>query len=72
MVTQLFEALCYKTENPGIESSCGRDFPYLSRPALGTQPGSCTMNTESVPGVKSGRGLTLTPHPLLVPLVMKE
>ena len=24
------------------------------------------------PGVKSGRGVTLTPHPLLVPLVMKE
>jgi hypothetical protein len=22
-------------------------------------------------GVKSGRGVTLTPHPLLVPLVMK-
>jgi len=24
------------------------------------------------PGVKSGRGVTLTPHPLLMPLVMKE
>jgi len=24
------------------------------------------------PGVKSGQGVTLTPHPLLVPLVMKE
>ena len=24
------------------------------------------------PGVNSGRGVTLTPHPLLVPLVMKE
>jgi hypothetical protein len=24
------------------------------------------------PGVKSGRDVTLTPHPLLVPLVMKE
>jgi len=24
------------------------------------------------PGVKSGRVVTLTPHPLLVPLVMKE
>ena len=30
------------------------------------------MGTESFPGVKSGRGVTLTPHPLLVPLVMKE
>jgi hypothetical protein len=30
------------------------------------------MGTRSFPGVKSGRGVTLTPHPLLVPLVMKE
>jgi hypothetical protein len=30
------------------------------------------MGTESFPGEKSGRGVTLTPHPLLVPLVMKE
>jgi hypothetical protein len=38
----------------------------------GTHPASCTMGTGSFPGVKSGRGVTLTPHPLLVPLVMKE
>jgi len=25
------------------------------------------MGTASFPGVKSGRGVTLTPHPLLVP-----
>ena len=25
------------------------------------------MGTESFPGIKSGRGVTLTPHPLLVP-----
>jgi len=29
------------------------------------------MGTGSFPGIKSGRGVTLTPHPLLVPLVMK-
>jgi len=28
---------------------------------------SCTMGTGSFSGVKSGRGVTLTPHPLLVP-----
>jgi len=28
---------------------------------------SCTMGTGCFPGVKSGRGVTLTPHPLLVP-----
>jgi len=30
------------------------------------------MGTGSFLGVKSGRGMTLAPHPLLVPLVMKE
>jgi len=30
------------------------------------------MGTETFPGVKSGRGVTLTPHPFLVTLVMKE
>jgi hypothetical protein len=30
-------------------------------------PASCTMSTESFPGVKCGGGVTLTPHPLLVP-----
>jgi len=30
------------------------------------------MGTRSFPGVKSGQGMTLTPHPLLVPLVIKE
>ena len=33
----------------------------------GAYPSSCTMGTGSFPGVKSGRGMTLTPHPLLVP-----
>ena len=62
----------YGMDSPGIESWWGRDFLHLSRPALGpTQP-----PVQLVPGlprgVKSGRGVTLTPHPLLVPLVMKE
>jgi hypothetical protein len=50
----------YVLDSPGIESQWGRDFPRLSRPA------SCTMGTGSFPGVKSGWGVTLTPHPLLV------
>jgi len=32
----------------------------------GAHPASRTMSTGSFPGVKSGRGVTLTPHPLLV------
>jgi len=43
----------------------GEIFPHVQ-----TDPGahlaSCTMGTGSFPGVKSGRGVTLTPHPLLV------
>ena len=38
----------------------------------GAHPASCAMGTGSFPGVKSGRGATLTPHPLLVPLFVKE
>ena len=37
----------------------------------GVHPASCTMGTESFPGVKSGRGVTLTLHPLVSAVVMK-
>jgi len=36
------------------------------------QTGPGAHPTGSFPGVKSGWGVTLTPHPLLVALVMKE
>jgi len=39
---------------------------------LGAHPASCTMGTGSFPGVKSGRGVTLTLHPLLVPWSRKS
>ena len=54
----------YGLDGPGIESRCGRDFPHLSRPAL--EPPLQWVPGLS-PGVKSGRGVTLTPRPLLVP-----
>jgi hypothetical protein len=51
-------------DGPGIESRWGRDFPHLSRPAL--RP--IQYNGYRVfPGVRCGRGVTLTPHPLLMP-----
>jgi hypothetical protein len=53
----------YGLDSPGIESRWGRDFLHLSRPALGAHPASCAMGTGSFPGVESGRGVTLTPHP---------
>jgi hypothetical protein len=39
----------------------------LSLPGMAPAPASCTMGNGSFPGVKSGRGVTLTPHLLLVP-----
>jgi len=38
----------------------------------GAYPTYCTMRTESFPGIKSGRGVTLTPPPLLVPSSWKS
>ena len=57
----------YGLDGPGIESRWGRDFfaPVQTVPA--PPPASCIMGTGSFPRVKSGRGVTLTPHHLLVP-----
>jgi len=38
----------------------------------GAHPASCTMGTGSFSGVKNGRGVTLAPHPLLVPWSWKS
>ena len=38
----------------------------------GAHPASYTMCTWSFPGVKSGPGVTMTPHPLLVPRSWKS
>jgi hypothetical protein len=62
----------YGLDGPGIESRWKRDFPHHVQSGPGAHPASCTMGTGSFLGVKSGRDVTLTPHPLLVPLVMKE
>ena len=55
-------ATAYGLDGLGIESRWGRDFPHLSRPALRPHQASCTMGTGSLPGVRCGRGVTLTPH----------
>jgi len=50
----------------------GEIFSVPVQTGPGAHPVSCTMGTGSFPEVKSGRSVTLTPHPVLVPLVMKE
>jgi hypothetical protein len=47
-------------------------FFTLVQTGPGAHPASCTMGNESFPGVKSGRGVTLTLHPLLVPWSRKS
>ena len=42
-------------------------FSALVQTGPGAQQAFCTMGAESLPGVKIGLGVTLTPHPLLVP-----
>ena len=54
-------------DGPGIESRWGARFSAPVQNGPGAQPSSCTMGTGSFPGVKSDRGVRLTPHPLLVP-----
>ena len=57
----------YGLNGPGIESRWKARFSASVQTGPEAQPASCTMGTGSFPGVKSGRGVTLTPHPLLVP-----
>ena len=57
----------YGLDGPRIESRWGARFSAPVQTGPGAYPASCTMGTGSFPGVNSGRGATLTPHPLLVP-----
>ena len=61
----------YELDGLGIVYRWGARFSAPVQTGPGDHPTSCTMATGSFPVVKSGRGVTLNPHPLLVPLVMK-
>jgi len=63
--------LSYRAGRSGIQSWWGRDFPSVQT-GLGAHPASCEMGTGSFPGVKCGRGVLLTTHPLLVPRSWKS
>ena len=58
-------------DGPEIECRVGRNFPPVQTGPV-THPALCTMGTGSFPGVKYGRGVLLTTHPLLVPLSWKS
>jgi hypothetical protein len=62
----------YGLDGPEIEYRCKARFSAPLHTGPGAHPASCTMSTWSFLGGKCGRGVTLTPHRLLVPLVMKE
>ena len=62
----------YGLDGPGIESRWGTRFSAPVQTGRGAHPASCTMGTRSFLGVKSGRDVTLTPHPLLLPWSWKS
>ena len=65
-------AIGYGLDGPGIESRWVARFSAPVQTGPGAHPASFTMGTGSFPGVKSGRGVTLTPHPLIVPWSRKN
>jgi hypothetical protein len=56
----------YGLDGQGIESRWGVRFSAPVQTGSVAHPVPCTMCTVFFPGVKSGRGVTLTPHTLLV------
>jgi len=57
----------YGLDGPEIESRWEARFSAPVQTGPEAHPASCTMGTGSFLGVRCGRGVTLTPHPLLVP-----
>jgi hypothetical protein len=60
-------ATAYGLDGPGIESRWAARFSAPIQTGPEDHPASCIMGTGSCPGLSCGRGVTLTPHPLLVP-----
>jgi hypothetical protein len=56
-----------RTGRSGGWSPVGARFSPPVQTGPGVHPASCTMGTGSFPGVESGQGVTLIPHPFLVP-----
>jgi hypothetical protein len=66
-VAQSIYWLSYGLDGPGW----GQDFPPVQT-GPGAHPASCTRGTRSFSGVKCGRGVLLTTHPLLAPRSWKS
>jgi len=62
-VAQCGIATGYGLDGPGIESRRGARFSAPVQTGPGAHPAFFTVGTGSFPGVKSGRGVTLTPQP---------
>ena len=62
----------YGLDGPGIVIPVGTRFSEPVQTGPGAHPASCKIGTWSFPGVKSGRRVRLTPHPLLVPRSIKS
>jgi len=75
ILSYLYSSTCFehwlRAGRSGIESRWGRDFLSVQT-GPGDHPTSCKMGTGSFPGVKCGRGVLLTTHPLLVPRSRKS
>jgi len=56
----------YGLNGPGIEFRWGARFSAPVQTGPGAHPAWCTMGTGSFPGVKNGRGVTLTTHSFLL------
>jgi len=57
----------YGLDCPGIESRWGARISAPVETCREAHTASCKMGSESFPAVRCGRGVTLTPLPLLVP-----
>jgi hypothetical protein len=62
----------YGLGGPGIESRWRAIFSAPVQTVPVAHPTSCTIGNGSFPGVNSGKGVKLTPHPLLVPCLWKS